>query len=154
MGLRDWIRSRGRTEGGGDTVAWVRPVLDVLEPRLLLNADLTGSQPPPYYELTSHDSALYVDLDQQNAASQTNPSAILTIDVTPCDGTSQPAPTPGLAHISAGQAGCVAVAEVTGSNGAVVLPDISADLPTSASLDDTPVSEALPVKIRGPPEGS
>jgi hypothetical protein len=154
MGLRDWIRSRGRTEGGGDTVALVRPVLDVLEPRLLLDADLTGSQPPPCYELTSHDSALYVDLDQQNAASQTNPSAVLTLDVTPCDGTSQPAPTPELSDISAGQAGCVAAAEVTGSNGAVVLPDISADPPTSALLDEGPVSEASPVKIRGPPDRS
>jgi hypothetical protein len=131
----------------------VRPVFDVLEPRLLLDADLTGSQPLPCYELTSQDSALYIDLDQQNAASQTNPSAVLTIDVTPCDGTSQPAPTPRLSEIGAGQAGCVAAAEVTGSNAAVVLPDISAVFLTSASLDDGPVSEASPVQIRGPPEG-
>ncbi|MBN1506080.1 MAG: LEPR-XLL domain-containing protein [Sedimentisphaerales bacterium] len=85
--LADWwsrvrAKARGKTRPGGS------PSLEPLEPRVLLSADLLGTEPPAPAVLCLGERAIYVDLDEQDAQiPETDSSAILTYLASPSPST-------------------------------------------------------------------
>ncbi len=64
VGIWSWMRKQGEARGG--PLVKRAPALEPLEPRLLLNADLSGSGSLLSFPAPSDGSALIVDLDRQD----------------------------------------------------------------------------------------
>ena len=78
MGILSWVGGNNRGEKGASKD--VRPVLEQLEPRLLLSADLAGIEPTLTPDAPVGEHAIYVDLDQEQTGTLPCP-AILTVDL-------------------------------------------------------------------------
>ena len=63
MGILSWVGGDNRGEKGASKD--VRPVLEQVEPRLLLSADLAGIEPVFAPDAPSSEHAIYIDLDQE-----------------------------------------------------------------------------------------
>ena len=86
-GILSWLGEKAgearKARSGG------RVSVELLEPRVLLSADLAGVQPVLCYETIPVDHAVYVDLDQQDAKGREESSPILTLDASPYEQVSQ-----------------------------------------------------------------
>ncbi len=127
------------------------PTFEPLEPRLLLNADLTTLQPLLTLDVPSPEQEIHVDLDQRDPDSQADSSPLLTIDLGSGEETDQSAGTPTPSETPVAQVERTVLTEVAQSDSLSIMQDDSADLIVSAQQDNVPVSETLPIEIRGPP---
>ena len=109
-GIRRWLGVKTGVPVGANNHSPVRPAgtpsFEQLEPRLLLDADLTVIQPALTYNRPSAEQAVHVDLDRRDGFIQTDLSPALTIDVAPCDEANQSSPTPVLSDTPVGRTEC------------------------------------------------
>jgi hypothetical protein len=127
------------------------PSFEPLEPRLLLDAHLSDVQPVLTCGVPCPEPVVYVDLDQQDDSIQTDLSPVLTVEVSPCDETSQLASTSVPSENTAAQVGCVVVAESTSADCSGIVEDDTAGPEGPSQQDIGLVSEISSVGIRGPP---
>ena len=80
VSFRSWMRKQGQSRGGVQTDR--APVLEPLEPRLLLNADLSGSASLLSLATSSDGSALIVELDQQEEGASEAATPLLSFEAT------------------------------------------------------------------------
>jgi hypothetical protein len=84
----NWL---GVKTGAGEKVQPAGPPLfEVLEPRLLLNADFSGIGPVPASEIGLVNHAIYVDLDRRDNPSQADVSPVLTMNLAAGENADQP----------------------------------------------------------------
>ena len=77
MGILSWVGGNNRGEKGASQD--VRPVLEQLEPRLLLNADLAGIEPILTPDTPVGEQAICIDLDQEQTDTLES-LPVLTVD--------------------------------------------------------------------------
>jgi len=188
MGIRGWVRGR---KGETERVQPSRPPSwEQLEPRLLLNADLIGTDALIPLLSTHQEQVICVDLAQEDPATIESQSSVFTIDLTapgatdpelavemgmsPLEGdlgtdlldatadlmedsgpveadlgaASAPAETPDAQVESA-----VEVALVLPSSSPIWENESTAPAITGQQ-DNVPVTESLPIEIRGPPDSA
>ncbi len=127
------------------------PTFEPLEPRLLLNADLSTLQPLLTLNVPLPDQEIHVDLEQRDRDIQADSSAVLIIDLASTERTDQQISTSAPAGAPASGAECGVLIEKTPSDSPIMREDDSAGLIVSAQQDSVPVSETLVTEIRGPP---
>jgi uncharacterized delta-60 repeat protein len=174
VGIWSRMRKVGESRGGSQTDR--APALEQLEPRLLLNGDLSGSGSSLLFPAPIDNAALVVDLDQQDHPVQEAATPLVSFNATDsetvADGSGQIEEAVALAsdsgvtsqpvEVDSGSAGLLVGTSLLGAESwsqVQVQPPGSETLGQSDSAGrtatgqpgDTPVSESVPIEARGPP---
>ena len=154
--IGNWLGAKTGVPVGANGYSPVRPAgapsFEALEPRVLLDADLSAIQPLLTCGVSFPEQAVYVDLDRQEGSTQADPSPVLTIDVTPSDEPNQPAPTSASSENAVTQVGCGVVAESASPDSSGILEDDAARSVVPSEQDIVASRDTSSVGIRGPPD--
>ncbi len=154
-GMWSWLGEKTGVPVGANDYSPIRPAgapcFEPLEPRLLLNADLSTLQPLLTLNVPSPEQEIHVSLEQRDSDSQAGSSPLLTIDVASAERIDQPASASLSSETPVASVECGVLAEETEADSSGITQDDSAAPVLSAQQDNVPASEALPIEIRGPP---